>query len=137
MLKKSWKNVENCLFSTFFDDFQHFFNIFFSTCFAFLGSQRSRNPGHVGTCAQAHLPGHKGRAGTFLTNIRIFLCFGRTYINWIFCWIFAISQNPISRHILDSWTDFINTDRYLVPTVRLGKGLYQYLLEHKELYKYW
>ena len=37
--------------------------------------QRSRKPGHVGTCAQAHLPFHKGRAGTFLMNICIFLTF--------------------------------------------------------------
>ena len=37
--------------------------------------QRSRKPGHMGTCAQAHLPFHKGRAGTFLMNIHIFLTF--------------------------------------------------------------
>ena len=43
--------------------------------FPYVLAQRSRKPGHVGTCAQAHLPCHKGREGTFLTNIRIFLTF--------------------------------------------------------------
>ena len=41
----------------------------------FIQRQRSRKPGHMGTCAQAHLPCHKGREGTFLTNIHIFLTF--------------------------------------------------------------